>query len=99
MHSRLEAHCVLSLCIWKCNELFLLYSEFLGCFSAKITPSSILVEDLYLERMNVQALPEFQPVLRNSIADELWTWGVNFSSGEGQSGCVMSSLAQSEPAP
>lgn len=90
--------CKLCLCIWKCTELFLLCSEFLRCFLDKITLSSILVEELYLEGMNAQALPEFQPLLRNSVADELWTWGVNFLPGESQPGCMMVSLAECEPA-
>lgn len=51
------------------HKLFLLYREFFGCFSDFF--SSILAEDLYLEGMIAQALPEFQPLLRNSVADEL----------------------------
>lgn len=90
----LEPHCILSLHIWKCTKLFLLCSEFLEGFPDKITLSSIFVAELHLDRMNAQALPEFQPVMRNSAADELCTCGVSFLPGEDQPGCMMLSLAE-----
>lgn len=64
-------HTSLYLWIWKCSKLFLLYSEFLGCFTREIPLSSIVLEELYLEGMNAQALPGFQPLLRKSVMDEL----------------------------
>lgn len=57
--------------IWKCNKLFLLCSEFLSSFSGKIPLSSIVLEELYLERVNAQTLPGFQPLLRKSVIDDL----------------------------
>lgn len=67
-------HCISG--IWKCNQLFLLCSEFLGCFSGRIPLSTIVLGELYLEGVNAQVLPGFQPLLRKSVLDELCELGL-----------------------
>lgn len=99
VRSRLEPYGVLSLCIWKSNKLFLLCSEFLGCFSHKIAPKK-----QYSCGRVVPGGAECPGFARISASAEKFCswWAVNRACkplihGD-QPGRVMLSLAESQPA-